>query len=384
MAKRHRAEQATPDSAASRSGRDRGARLMIAGGGTGGHLFPGIAVAEAFMAQNPRNRVVFVSTGNALERAVLSRKGFALERISVEGIKRRGTVRQIRALARLPLAIWQALRLIGRFRPHILLGVGSYAAGPAAVAAWLRGVPIVLHEQNILPGLTNRLTGRMADRIYVSFDQTRGRFSPAKTVVTGNPVRREILRCALPAPDPKRPFTVAVIGGSQGAHPINRAVADALPHLSRQGLAFVHQTGAADRDEMRQAYQDHGISARVGAFFNDMAAVYRQADLVVCRAGATTVAEVTAVGKAVIFIPYPFAADNHQEFNARSLADAGAAEMILEKTLTGARLAERIKRYAAAPDRLAAMAGRCRDLGRPQAAAAIVADCLGLVGPAGG
>ncbi|MDM8524195.1 undecaprenyldiphospho-muramoylpentapeptide beta-N-acetylglucosaminyltransferase [Desulfococcaceae bacterium HSG8] len=354
--------------------------ILIAGGGTGGHLFPGIAIAEAFMAKDPENRVLFVGTGKPFEVSVLSETGFQHESITAEGIKGRGLLNQLRSAFKIPKGIFESFQIIRRFRPDLVLGVGGYSAGPVAIAAWLLGIRIVLHEQNILPGITNRILSRFADRIYVSFPNTKARFNPKKLLVTGNPVRQDIRN---PAPDFKLQtsnFNLLILGGSQGAHSINKAVTDALLHLKdRERFFFVHQTGKQDMEAVEQGYREHGVSCKVQSFFNDMARQYHEADMMICRAGATTVAEITAIGKGVIFIPYPFAADNHQVLNARTLADAGAAEMILEKDLDGAMLAERIKYYASAPDRLEAMASRAKSFGRPDAAEVIVEDCYKLL-----
>ncbi|MFZ1955209.1 MAG: undecaprenyldiphospho-muramoylpentapeptide beta-N-acetylglucosaminyltransferase [Desulfobacterales bacterium] len=358
-------------------------RLLIAGGGTGGHLFPGIAIAREFMARNAQNAVLFVSTGNPFERKTLSRAGFPLETVSVAGLKGRGIWQKIKSLALIPLGIVQSGWIIKSFKPDLVLGVGSYAAGPVVLTAWMTGIPVVLHEQNILPGITNRALARFARRIYVSFENTAGRFDTTKVRLTGNPVRREILSpaAAEDREDDRRPdrasaLNILIAGGSQGAHAINMAVVAALPLVrQKERLRIVHQTGAADEDHVRAAYAAQGVNAVVGAFFDDMDRRYRQADLIICRAGATTVAEITAVGKAAIFIPFPFAADDHQKLNAEALAAQGAAEMIEEKHLAPADLAERIDRFA--NDRLALdrMADQARKLGRPEAARLIVDDC---------
>jgi UDP-N-acetylglucosamine--N-acetylmuramyl-(pentapeptide) pyrophosphoryl-undecaprenol N-acetylglucosamine transferase len=358
-------------------------RLLIAGGGTGGHLFPGIAIAREFMARNAQNAVLFVSTGNPFERKALSRAGFPLETVSVAGIKGRGIWQKLKSLALIPLGIVQSGWIIKSFKPDLVLGVGSYAAGPVVLTAWMAGIPVVLHEQNILPGITNRALARFARRIYVSFENTAGRFDTTKVRLTGNPVRREILSpaAAEDREDDRRPdrasvLNILIAGGSQGAHAINMAVVAALPLVQqKERLRIVHQTGAADEDHVRAAYAAQGVNAVVGAFFDDMDRRYRQADLIICRAGATTVAEITAVGKAAIFIPFPFAADDHQKLNAEALAAKGAAEMIEEKHLAPADLAERIDRFA--NDRLALdrMADQARKLGRPEAARLIVDDC---------
>jgi UDP-N-acetylglucosamine--N-acetylmuramyl-(pentapeptide) pyrophosphoryl-undecaprenol N-acetylglucosamine transferase len=360
-------------------------RVVIAGGGTGGHLFPGIAVAEEIRARDPRNRVLFISRGNAFERSALARAGFSLEPIAVEGLKGRGLWNQARALCRLPWGAVQSARRLREFRPDLVIGLGSYSAGPVVLAAWLLRIPIALCEQNTLPGITNRCLARLADRIFISFERTGGGFDPAKTRWTGNPLRREIVDAASGKPatgpsDPHRPFTVLVLGGSQGAHRINTAVAEALDHLTdRCRFFFIHQTGPADEAMAAAAYARSGAAARVQAFFTDMAAQYRQADLVVCRAGATTVAEITALGKAVVFVPFPFAADDHQRLNARRLVDAGAAEMIDEQELTAERLSARIAFYASHPEVLADMAEQAARLGKPNAAHHIVDECYRLV-----
>jgi UDP-N-acetylglucosamine--N-acetylmuramyl-(pentapeptide) pyrophosphoryl-undecaprenol N-acetylglucosamine transferase len=358
-------------------------RVVIAGGGTGGHLFPGIAIAEAFMAKNPKNRVLFVSTGNPFEISVLSKTDFELAPITAEGIKGRGLRNQFRSMLKIPRGIFESIRILGRFKPDIVMGVGSYASGPVAAAAWLLGIKIVLHEQNILPGITNRMLACFADRIYVSFEKTKGAFNPEKICFSGNPVRKEILESARDQKtvtgDRQRPFTSLILGGSQGAHPINLALVEAIEHIrDRNHFFFAHQTGAKDETMVRRAYQDKDISCEVKPFFTDMALQYRRADLVIGRAGATTVAELTATGKAVIFIPYPFAADNHQVLNARTLTEAGAAEMILQKDLTGRALWERIEHYASHPKSLELLKSRAKAFGKPEAADVIVEDCYRL------
>jgi UDP-N-acetylglucosamine--N-acetylmuramyl-(pentapeptide) pyrophosphoryl-undecaprenol N-acetylglucosamine transferase len=287
----------------------------------------------------------------------------------------------------MPSAIGQSLRIIRRFKPHLVLGVGSYASGPVVLAAWMSGKPVVLHEQNLLPGITNRTLARLARRIYVSFDGTTGRFPAAKVRLTGNPVRREILQPAAERkndtggqPDRSPVLNILIVGGSQGAHAVNMAVADALPLLrQKQRLRFVHQTGAADEDHLRSAYTAAGVSAVVGAFFDDMHRQYQRADVIICRAGATTVAEITAVGRAAIFIPFPFAADDHQKHNAAALAAAGAAEIIEERQLSAAALAERIERFAKDRRLLGRMAERARQFGRPEAARLLVDDFCAVI-----
>ena len=363
-------------------------RLLVAGGGTGGHLFPGITIAQEFLARHQQNRVLFVSTGNPFEQATLAKIGYPLRTISVAGLKGQGLWRKFKSLSLIPVGIWQSMAILKSFKPDLVLGVGSYAAGPIVLAAWLINIPVVLHEQNILPGITNRVLSRFARRIYVSFENTTGGFASDKVRVTGNPVRKEILRTAKAdhpnhgrASSSDTPIRLFILGGSQGAHAINMAMIDAIPSINeKKRLRIVHQTGTADESQVKAAYASHGIDAVVNSFFQDMDRQYHSADLVICRAGATTVAEITAIGKAALFIPFPFAADDHQKLNAAALTSRGAAEMIEEKDLTAEKLAERINYYAEHTDSLTRMADEAMRLGKPAAAQQIVEDCYQLLG----
>jgi len=351
--------------------------IVITGGGTGGHLFPGIAIARAFQRRSTGTVILFVGTGRELERRVVGEAGYRHAVIEVRGLKGMGLYRQMGSLIGLPGALFQAATHLWRFRPEVVVGVGGYAAGPVCLAAWLMRIPVCLQEQNSLPGITNRLLARLARRIYIAFDTSRAYFPGHKVRLTGNPVREAIVALGQTggAQQAGRPFTVLVAGGSQGARSINTAVIEMLSLVDDPtSLQVIHQCGTGDLDRVRKAYADAGLAARVAAFFTDMERQYARADLVVCRAGATTVAELTCIGKPAIFIPFPHAADNHQEINARTLADADAAEMIREGELDGARLWQRIRRLRDDPVRRAAMAQRARALGRPDAAAAIVTD----------
>jgi len=362
-------------------------RVVIAGGGTGGHLFPGIAIAQEFLAINAENSVLFVGTGKPFEISILSETGFAHKRITAEGFKGRGVWNQLVSIAKIPKGIIESMLILKDFQPDIVIGVGGYSAGPLVMGARFLGIKIALHEQNILPGITNRILSRFADRIYVSFTETIMGATPKKIRFTGNPVRKEIVQCAetLKNTDNKvsikeKKFTILILGGSQGAHSINMALLDTLEYLeNKEDIFFVHQTGAQDEKQVKRRYDEHGIDNDTRAFFKEMACQYRRADLIICRSGATTVAEIKAIGKGVIFIPFPFAADNHQVLNARSLEEVGAAEMILEKDLSGNVLADRINYYVQQPEALQQMALRSRDLGRVDAAAMIVDDCYDLI-----
>ncbi|MGD9016796.1 MAG: undecaprenyldiphospho-muramoylpentapeptide beta-N-acetylglucosaminyltransferase [Desulfobacterales bacterium] len=357
--------------------------IVITGGGTGGHLFPGIAVAREFQARVPDARILFLGTGKAVEISVLAREGFDHRVIAASGFKGMGMLGKMNALVALPRGIAGAHGILSAFGPDLVIGVGSYSAGPVAVAARLRGIPVVLHEQNAIPGLTNRLLAHLAQRIYISLPASGGHFPPGKTRLTGNPVRPELLDDAQGPSvqqSAERPFTVLVAGGSQGAHAINQAVIDLLPLIDDPGtLAFIHQTGETDESPVKRAYRQHGVAAEVAAFFSDMGKRYRQADLVVCRAGATTTAELACLGKPSVLIPYPHAADNHQEHNAMGLVAAEAAEMVREADLTPEGLWACIQRYRSTPERLAAMSAKAKALGNPKAAVLIVSDCLDLI-----
>lgn len=353
--------------------------IVLAGGGTGGHLFPAVAVAEAFQESATTMGLLFISRGNELEKRVLSRRGFDLECVDVEGLKGRGKANQLRGLIKLPVAMARAVSLLRRYRVRLVIGFGGYAAGPVVAAARLLQIPNAICEQNLRMGITNRLLAPWVDRVYVSFAATAGKIRAGRALITGNPIRRSLLQppeIAAKGPD-ARPFTVLIVGGSQGAHRINTTVCEALPLLSKEiDYQFIHQTGATDEVMVRNAYAKVSITADVSSFYADMGACYHKADLVICRAGATTVAEICALGKAALLVPYPFAADNHQELNARSLQQGAAACMLLEKELTAAVLADRLNRLARQPQELAKMRQQALVFGRPHAAEAIVADCL--------
>ncbi len=362
-------------------------RILVAGGGTGGHLFPGIALAKALTAMDPRNQVRFVGTRKPFERAALAAAGFEGAAIDVEGLKRRGLRNQVRAAAKLLPALAASLGILRAFRPHLVIGVGGYSAGPVAMAARLLSIPVVLHEQNMLPGITNRLLAPLAERIYVSFEDTRFPKKYAdRARPFGNPVRAEILDRGRRGDGKGQrtesgpTFTLAALGGSQGAHAVNRIMIDAVGLLKdRERIHLIHQTGPNEVASVARAYKAMGVSADVRGFFRDMAPIYAAADLIICRAGATTIAEVTALGKPAIFIPFPFAADDHQMLNARGPADAGAAELISQKAATGRFIADRIAFYANHPDALRRMADCSRRFGKPDAARQIVSDLYRLL-----
>lgn len=351
-------------------------RLLIAGGGTGGHLFPGVAIAEELRAREPEAAVRFVGTARGIEARVLPELGWDLALIEVSGLKTVGVWGAIKGLVRLPRALWQARRLIKQFDPDAVIGVGGYASGPVLLMARLGGRPTAICEQNSIPGFTNKLLGRLVKKVFLAFAESRRFFKAKKIVMSGNPVRRDLAAKLLAAATPRAagaPLAVLVSGGSQGAVAVNDLASQALIALARQRpLTIVHQTGAADEARIAARYREAGVEARVSAFIKDMATEYQQADLIVCRAGATTVAELAIAGKPALFIPYPFAADNHQELNAREMAQAGAALSFRQADLTADTLAAAIEPLLADGAARAAMGAKMRALAHPQAAATVV------------
>jgi UDP-N-acetylglucosamine--N-acetylmuramyl-(pentapeptide) pyrophosphoryl-undecaprenol N-acetylglucosamine transferase len=356
-------------------------KVLIAGGGTGGHLFPGIAIAETFLAQDPKNQVRFVSTRRAIDQQVLAVRGFSSQTIEAEGIKGRGMIARAKALFKLPGALRQSCRIIRNYQPQLVMGVGGYVSGPVVLAGRLKGVPTAIQEQNSIPGLTNRILALLVDRIFYSFEKSREYFPARKSLWTGNPVRRELKRVLQGPSCPKPSFTILVLGGSQGAHRLNQMVTEALDYLGalKKDLSFIHQTGTKDEDWVRRVYREKGFAQEVLAFIPDMVWAYSLADMLICRSGATTLAEVTALGKASLLIPFPFATNNHQEENARSLVRQGAAEMIPEKDLTAAGLAAVIQKWRDDPRHREDLAAQAKTLGRWQAAEEIVESCTQMV-----
>ncbi len=350
-------------------------RIVVAGGGTGGHLFPGIAIAEAFRKRFPKTLCRFVSVGTRIEREALDHAGFTLETIRSRGLKGKGIWGQIKSLMEIPFGLGQSIRVLKSFSPHVVIGVGGYAAGPVCLAAWMLRIPLVLQEQNSELGLTNRMLLPLADRLYISFPSLLQ--SHPHVRLTGNPVRSGFLQPQHFRRKHTSPFTVLVCGGSQGARAINSAVLDAMDILGDR-IRLIHQTGVLDEKRVKAHYSEQRLSAEVFAFIRDMATAYAESDLVVCRAGASTIAEITVSGKPAILIPFPHAAGDHQRKNALALVEAGAAECILESDLTGEILAERIRYGMSHPEALAAMSEASRKLGRPDAADAIMTDIVEL------
>ncbi len=357
-------------------------RIIIAGGGTGGHVFPAVAIAGEFMERPQVNALLFVGTRKGLEARVLGDIGFNLRTINVEGVRGKGIATMIVNLLKIPWSIVQSVSIIRDFHPDIVLGVGGYASGPAVIAAHFMGIKTAIAEQNALPGFTNRMLGRFVDKIFLSFPDRQQWFADARSIVTGNPVRKGFVKGINKYQRTENKFSILVFGGSQGARAINRAVIESIGYLEdiRDRLSITHQTGAQDMDEVSDAYRAYRMDADVQSFITDMSSAYGKADLLICRAGATSIAEITASGKASVLIPYPFAVGNHQELNARMLADSGAAEMILERELDGKTLAGIIRKLFDDAGVIMKMEKESEKLGNIKAAERIVDECIGMLG----
>jgi UDP-N-acetylglucosamine--N-acetylmuramyl-(pentapeptide) pyrophosphoryl-undecaprenol N-acetylglucosamine transferase len=351
-----------------------GVTLMIAGGGTGGHIYPAIAVAQEFIARDHTRRVVFVGTRYGLEKTIVPKAGFPLEFISAGGLKGKGSVELIKNLARLPFGFAQAWSLIGKYKPSVALGVGGYSSGPVLLAARLRGVPTAIHEQNAFPGLTNRILARFVEAVAVAFDEAAPRLKRSDAGVTGNPIRREFFE-ARRQPRTDNRQRLLIFGGSQGSHILNETMSAALLFLARlkDQMEIVHQTGANELEKMRAAYRASAFgTARVVAYLDPMAEELAAADLVVSRAGAMTIGELAAVGRAAILVPFAAATNNHQEVNARAMERAGGAMVIIEGQLSPERLAMTIAEILNHPERVARMGAAARTLASPDATRKIV------------
>jgi UDP-N-acetylglucosamine--N-acetylmuramyl-(pentapeptide) pyrophosphoryl-undecaprenol N-acetylglucosamine transferase len=354
---------------------------MIAGGGTGGHLFPGLAVAEEVITRHPGNEVVFVGTSRGLEARVVPAAGFPLEILEARGLKGTSLGQRLLGLWALPRALWASFRLLWRYRPDVVLGVGGYVSGPVVLAAWFLRVPTAVQEQNALPGLTNRILGRLASAVFVSFEEARAFFPRRRTHLVGNPVRRALLDNFLRSTVKHEKFTVLVFGGSLGARGLNTRVLEALGHLQsvKDTVHFVHQTGKHDLDRVQKAYAEAGMEAEVTEFIDDMSGAYAKADLVVCRAGATTLAELTICKKASLLVPFPHATDDHQAVNAQAMVSQGASRMFREEQLTGEQLAREIVSLLNDRERLRVMEKKAALLGRPEAARELADVCVKLM-----
>jgi UDP-N-acetylglucosamine--N-acetylmuramyl-(pentapeptide) pyrophosphoryl-undecaprenol N-acetylglucosamine transferase len=353
--------------------------VLIAGGGTGGHVFPMLAVGDAVVAKEPSARVVYVGTARGLEVMAIGERGRELELMDVAPLRGGGVRGFVKGVTRAAASLPAARALVKRIAPEVVLSVGGYAAGPVALAARLSGAPLALLEPNSVLGLANRLLTPFADRAFVGFPEAERFLRPSIIRRRGVPLRRAFT--AAPVATGSGPLAILVLGGSQGALALNEAVPQAIANAARSGalITVVHQTGKDREEKVRSRYRELGLAAvTVVPFIDDMAAALTEADVVIGRAGASSVAELCAVGRPAILIPYPFAADDHQRKNAESIARSGAAIVVPQPDATPARLAAEIGRLAHDPELRARMARAARALGRPDAAARIAEDLLEL------
>ena len=347
-------------------------KVIIAGGGTGGHLFPGIAVAQELKRRSDDHQILFVGSPRGIEKDAVPKAGFKVELLPVSGLRRMGLVGTVKSLLKLPIAILKAFGLVLRFRPSVAVSVGGYAAGPAVLAARLLGVHVVVMEQNAVAGTTNRILGKMAHRVVASLP-VKG-LPESKVEVLGNPVRIEMNTVRSEDFEVHQPLRVLVFGGSQGARAINNTVVEMLesfPEL-RGKIEVFHQTGRLDFESISSRYEKMGVPEyRCETFIDAMADAYRWADVVICRAGATTIAELTVCGRPAILIPFPFAVDDHQTANAKALEDVGAAIHISQSTLTSETLKGHVDKFLTDRTALNEMAAAAKASGRPSAASDI-------------
>lgn len=358
-----------------------GLRVVITGGGTGGHLFPGIAVAQEIKRRFSEAEILFVGTGRLVDQQAMSQYGFEVQAIHCGVLKGGGIIRKVKTLGSLPFSLLEAIRLLRAFKPDLVFGVGGYVTGPVVLAARFIRIATAIHEQNSVPGLANRWLSLFAKRIFLSIPGSEKYFNAAKCSFSGNPVRQDIIEAgrSRQVSDP----VLLVLGGSQGAHSVNALVPEAVQMVHDQlpaGFRVIHQTGNADEELVRLAYAKAGVQALVAAFFPEMAAVYRQARLVISRAGATTLAELAILQQAAILIPFPYAADDHQRKNADCLVREGAAMMFSEGEVTPEKLGREILRLMIDDSLCTTMGERAGSMAKPRAAATIVDECLQMIG----
>ena len=364
-------------------------RIVISGGGTGGHIYPAIGIAKELIQLDAETEISFIGGVDRLESTIVPQHGFRFLPISVAGFPRKLTWRWIPVVYNVCSGFAKSLWLLKSLKPNVVVGTGGYVCGPVLFAAVLLGIPTVIQEQNAAPGLTNRVLARWAKTIYLAFETAGTHFPTQKTMVMGNPIRRTIGDVERNPEtydslglDPERK-TVFVMGGSQGAQAINRNVMDALDHLGafHHQLQFVHQTGKVDYSAVKARYQASSLRHLVEPYFDPIETVYSIADLMVCRAGGMTIAEITACGIPAIFIPLPTAAGDHQSLNAEAIADAGGGVALDQRTLTGCKLAEEIIRIINNPEKQKQMSYQSRQLGNPHAGEEIAQSIFSLIKP---
>lgn len=349
-------------------------RFLLTGGGTGGHLFPAIALAEEILQRKKGNEVLFVGAERGIEREILPQKGYSSVFLDVKPLRGRGIYGFISGLISLPIAIIRAMSIIKRFNPDAVIGSGGYVCAPVIIAAYLMGKKSFLLEQNVIPGFTNRVLSRFVYAIITAFKNSYKYFKNRNVEWLGNPVRRQLFDNYLNDSIDDNLFTVLIFGGSQGAHFVNNIAVEAMKIIAKRGesINITHQTGKRDYEDIKRKYSEAGLNAYVTEFIDDMSTAYRVADLVICRSGATSIAEITVCKKPSVLIPYPYAADDHQRLNAIELVNAGAAIMLEQKDITPEILAETIISLKRDPKRLKSMAEQAGKIAKPEAAREIM------------
>lgn len=365
---------------------ERPLRIVIAGGGTGGHLFPGIAVAEEIKRRDMLSEVIFVGTEHGIEASVIPREGYPLKFLRAEGVVGKSVTRKTKGAAKMVFSLLDSYRLLRGLRPDVVIGTGGYASFSPVLAGRMMSLPTVVMEQNAVPGLANTLLGKIVDAVCVTYHESISYFPADRTFITGNPVRDGLMSGTKEKAYElfglgKDKFTILVLGGSSGARKINNAVCEGFSHLTmvKEKIQFLHQTGKTDYESIRETYRKWGFSGTVTAFIHRMPEAYAAADLVISRAGASTLAELTAIGKASILIPYPYAANNHQEFNARKLSGMNAARIILDRDVNGEGLAKNIMELYSDDNVRLELQKACSALGEPDAAQKVVDIVMSLV-----
>ncbi len=361
-------------------------KIIIAGGGTGGHIFPALAIAKELRNALADAVVTFVGTARGMEARIIPKEGYDVRFIRSEGLVGKSIFKTIKSIFKIPVSLMDSRDLLKEIKPDLVLGVGGYSSGPVVLSAKMMGIPTIIHEQNTVPGFANKILGKFVDTVAVTYHESIKYFPSDKTYLTGNPIRAEILKgdrergCENFSLDRNR-FTIFVFGGSLGASSINSAVGEALVYLEplKNHIQFLHQTGEKDCDSVKEVYRSREFRGSVIPFAYEMADAYAVADLIISRAGATTLAELTACGKAAILVPYPYAAANHQEINARKLWDIGAAQMLLERELNGKTLSDLIKHLLEVPDAIGEMERISKSLGSSDAAGKVVELMMGLL-----
>ncbi|HYM09678.1 MAG TPA: undecaprenyldiphospho-muramoylpentapeptide beta-N-acetylglucosaminyltransferase [Bryobacterales bacterium] len=342
--------------------------FVMAGGGTGGHVLPALAVAQELRRRG--HKVVFIGTARGMEARLVPEAGFCLRTLQVGALKQVSWARRLRTMLQLPASLVAAAGMLAGLRPKAVFSMGGYASGPVALIALLRGIPVVVMEPNAFPGFTHRLIGRFVTRALLGFEQAGRFFPPGRSEVTGIPIREEFFQ--LPPKPHQPPFTVLITGGSQGSHRLNYAATESVRFWDRDGwldrIVFLHQSGEKEYNDVCSRYRELGAHADVAPFLDDMPGAFARADVIVCRSGASTVAELSAAGKASLLVPFPFAADQHQLRNAQAMQAAGAARVVEDRDFTGPRFFEELRAMLEAPERLAEMETAARRLARSGAA----------------